>query len=324
MFQHTSVVPKQRELTPELIVISELRVNTTIFGWLFASEVVQRKTNTGKLFLDLKLRDQRGSEIIARYFDPPRQATLFPREGQVILLEGAVEEYRNQIQIKVMQTQTDENIPIDLFTQGTRCPIVQLEADFQHLMDKVDEPALHTLLDCCFSKEVMERFRRWPAAVRHHGAVVGGLLEHTVNVATIAELISHLYPCNHDMIVAGALLHDIGKLEEMTEQIGGGFTVNGRMIGHIILGMQYVQRQAVQVPTLEATQLDDLLHIILAHHTKEFGSPVNPSTIEALIVHQADLAEAKLTGFLEHCQRSFGADGWTSFNAIYGGQLRVP
>src|SRR5579872_3560187 len=222
MLQHTIAVHKQRELTPELIVISELRVNTTIFGWLFASEVIQRKTNSGKLFLDLKLRDQRGSEIIARYFDPPRQATLFPREGQVILLEGAVEEYRNQIQIKVIQTQPDETIPVDLFTQGTRCAIVQLEADFQHLNDKVDDLALHTLLDCCFSAEVMERFRRWPAAVRHHGAVIGGLLEHTVNVTTVAELTAHLYPCDHDLVLAGALLHDIGKLEELEVTIGSG------------------------------------------------------------------------------------------------------
>lgn len=324
MLQQIATAHKCQEMAPELLVINELQVNTTIFGWLFASEVVQRKTNGGKLFLDLKLRDQRGSEIIARFFDPPRQASLFPCEGQVILLEGTVEEYRNQVQIKVIRTQPDASIPADLFTQGTRCSIAQLEADFQHLIEKVDDIDIGTLLTCCFTEEVMARFRHWPAAVRHHGAVVGGLLEHTVNVATIAELIAHLYPCNHDMIVAGALLHDIGKLEELEEQIGGGFTVSGRLSGHIILGMQYVQKQATLVPTLGKTQLDDLLHIILAHHTKEYGSPVNPATIEALIVHQADLAEAKLTGFLEHCQRSFGADGWTSFNSLYGGQLRVP
>lgn len=324
MLQQNVVARKQQELAPELLVISELRVSATIFGWLFAAEVIQRKTNTGKLFLDLRLRDQRGSEIIARYFDPPRLTSLFPREGQVVLLEGAVEEYRNQVQIKLLRVQPDESIPASLFTQGTRCSIAQLEADFQHLIDKVDDLPTCQLLACCFTSEVMERFRRWPAAVRHHGAVVGGLLEHTVNVTTIAELTAHLYPCNHDLVLAGALLHDIGKLEELEEQIGGGFTVSGRMVGHIILGMQYVQKQAAQVPTLPLTRLDDLLHIILAHHTKEFGSPVNPATIEALIVHQADLAEAKLTGFLEHCQRSFGADGWTSFNALYGGQLRVP
>lgn len=324
MLQQIVTTHKQQELTPELLVISELRVNTTIYGWLYAAEIIQRKTNAGKLFLDLKLRDQRGSEIIARYFDPPRQASLFPREGQVILLEGTVEEYRNQIQIKVIRTQPDESIPTDLFTQGTRCSVSQLESDFRHLTEKVDDANLRMLLFCCFTEEVMSRFRRWPAAVRHHGAVIGGLLEHTVNVATIAELIAHLYPCNHDMVLVGALLHDIGKLEELEEQIGSGFTVSGRMIGHIILGMQYVQQQAAQVPTLGKAQLDDLLHIILAHHTKEYGSPVNPATIEALIVHQADLAEAHLTGFLEHCQRSFGADGWTSFNSLYGGQLRVP
>ena len=324
MLQQTFTAHKQQELVPELLVISELRVNTAIFGWLFATEVIQRKTNAGKLFLDLKLRDQRGSEILARYFDPPRQASLFPREGQVVLLEGMVEEYRNQIQVKVIRTQPDETISIDLFTQGTRCSVAQLEADFQHLIEKIDDADIRKLLLCCFTDEVMNRFRRWPAAVRHHGAVVGGLLEHTVNVATIAELIAHLYPCNHDMVVAGALLHDIGKLEELEEQIGGGFTVSGRMVGHIILGMQYVEKQATLLPSLEKAQLDDLLHIILAHHTKEYGSPVNPATIEALIVHQADLAEAQLTGFLEHCQRSFGADGWTSFNSLYGGQLRVP
>ena len=324
MLSQNVVARKQPELTPELLLINELSVHSTIFGWLFAAEVIQRKTNTGKLFLDVRLRDQRGSEIIARYFDPPRLSSLYPREGQVVLLEGVVEEYRNQVQIKLLRIQPDESVPTDLFTQGTRCSIVQLEADFQHLLEKIDDPSLRQLLNWCFTPAVMERFQRWPAAVRHHGAVIGGLLEHTVNVTTIAELTAHLYPCNHDLVLAGALLHDIGKLEELEEQIGGGFTVSGRMVGHIILGMQYVQRQAAQVPTLSETQLDDLLHIILAHHTKEFGSPVNPATIEALIVHQADLAEAKLTGFLEHCQRSFGADGWTTFNSLYGGQLRVP
>jgi 3'-5' exoribonuclease len=95
------------------------------------------------------------------------------------------------------------------------------------------------------------------------------------------------------------------------------------MVGHIVLGMYYVQEQAQQVAALEEGKMDDLLHIILAHHTKEYGSPVNPATIEALIVHQADLAEAHLTGFLEHCQKSCSSNGWTSFSPIYGGQLRV-
>lgn len=283
-----------------------------------------RKATTGKMYLELKLRDQRGNEITARHFDPPRLEAQMPQEGKVVLLEGIVETYRNALQMKLSRVETDETMPADLFIVSTRCPIIQLEADFEHLIDKVDHPGLRELLRRCFTSEVMGNFRRWPAAVRHHGAVVGGLLEHTVNVTSIAELTAHLYPCNHDMVLTGALLHDIGKLEELEGTIGSGYTAAGRMVGHIILGMQYVQRQAEGVSSVNEGMREDLLHIILAHHTKEFGSPVNPVTIEALIVHQADMTEARLTGYLEHCQRTGGSDGWTTFSPSFGGQLRTP
>ena len=264
-----------------------------------------RTTVNGKPYLHLRLRDQRGSEIIARYFDPPRTETRMPQESKVVLLEGSVEDYRGQIQIKLARAILDETLPIDLFILGTRRPIAQLEADFQQLLSRVDHPDLSELLQHCFRPEVMARFRRWPAAMKLHGAVVGGLLEHTVNVTTIAEHLAKLYPCNQNLVLTGALLHDIGKLEELSEQIGAEHTPKGRMIGHIVLGMQYIEEQAQQIATLDKELLADLLHIILAHHgTKEFGSPVCPATIEALLVHQADTAEAKLTGFLDHSERT--------------------
>ena len=319
-----SLPTKTHKASPELLIIADLQVNSTVYGWLFATEVSMRKATTGRMYLELKLRDQRGNEITARHFDLARAEIHMPQEGKVVLIEGFVEMYRNALQMKLSRVETDETIPIDLFIVSTRCPIVQLEADFEHLIDKVDHPGMRELLRCCFSPAVMEKFRRWPAAMRHHGAVVGGLLEHTVNVTTIAELIAHLYPCNHDLVLAGALLHDIGKLEELEDTIGSGYTTTGRMMGHIILGMQYVERQAKNVATVDEEMRDDLLHIILAHHTKEFGSPVNPATIEALIVHQADLAEARLTGYLEHCQRTVGPDGWTTFSPVFGGQVRTP
>ena len=99
----------------------------------------------------------------------------------------------------------------------------------------------------------------------------------------------------------------------------------GRMVGHIVLGMQRVQEHIRQIAELNEAMSNDLLHIILAHHgTKEFGSPVCPATIEALIVHQADTAEAKLTGFLDYCERNASADGWTAYSANFGGQVRLP
>jgi 3'-5' exoribonuclease len=290
---------------PEPLIISELRANSNVCGCLLALEVQTRTTVNGKPYLHLRLRDQRGSEIIARYFDLPRRETYMPQEGKVVLLEGSVEDYRGQIQIKLARAALDESVPVELFILGTRRPVAQLESDFRQLMGKVDHPGLSALLQNCLTPEVIARFRRWPAAMKVHGAVVGGLLEHTVNVATIAEHLAQLYPCNQNLVLAGALLHDIGKLEELSEQIGADYTPKGHRMGHIVLGMQYIEEQAQQITSLDKEVLEDLLHIILAHHgTKEFGSPICPATIEALLVHQADTAEAKLTGFLDHCEHN--------------------
>jgi 3'-5' exoribonuclease len=151
------------------------------------------------------------------------------------------------------------------------------------------------------------------------------LLEHTVNVALITQFLSILYSCDQELALAGALLHDIGKLQELEEQPGKGFTAHGNMFGHIILGTQYVEQHALHTAELDERTRLDLLHIILAHHgTKEFGSPVCPATIEAFMVHLADMAEAKLTSFLDHCDRTSTPNGWSTYYRDCGGPLRIP
>lgn len=310
---------------PEPVMISELQVNAEVRGWLFAEEVQNRTAKNGKPFRQLKLRDRKGNEIMARQFDLPLRETRMPQVGKVVLIEGLIEEFQNNTQIKLTRAELDETAPLDLFVLGTRRNIDQLEDQFLKLMKKVQHPGLQALLLDCFTTEVMEQFRRWPAAVRHHGAVVGGLLEHTVNVTQIAECLTKLYDCNHELVLAGALLHDIGKLEELEEQIGVGFTARGNMFGHIILGVQLVQDRSRHITELDESTCQDLLHLILAHHgTKDYGSPVCPVTFEALIVHLADMTEAKLTGFLDHCDRTSTSDGWSSFSKEFGGPIRIP
>jgi 3'-5' exoribonuclease len=310
---------------PEALVISALRMNAPVRGWLLATEVITRKAVNGKVFLDLKLHDAHGNEITGRFFDPPGNEALFPQEGKVALIEGSLEKYQNQLHIKLFRARTDEAVSPGLFQPRARHPLEQLEETFQCLRGRIVHPGLQDLLARCFTPETMARFRLWPAAARHHGAVVGGLLEHTVHVGLIAEKMAQLYRCNEDLVLAGTLLHDIGKLEELEEQPGKGLTLRGRMYGHIVMGAQYVEEQARYVSELEEDTLQDLLHIILAHHgSKESGSPVCPVTIEALIVHLADMAEAKLTGFLDYCERTADTKGWSAYNTEFGGQLRVP
>jgi len=325
MYMIEQGIQQETVVIPAPLIISDLQVKSVVRGWLLVMEAQSRVAKNGKSYRHMKLRDQRGNTIAANQFDLPRNETLVPQEGKVVLLEGVVEEFNNETVLKLSRAQLDEVASPDLFLLGTRRPIAQIEEHFQELSSRVYHPGLYELLHSCFSAEVTERFRRWPAAVRHHGAVTGGLIEHTVNVTLIADRLAQLYACNSNLVLAGALLHDIGKLEELEEEVGAGFTERGRMFGHIILGAQYVQKQAELVQDLDQATLSDLLHIILAHHgTKEAGSPVCPVTIEALIVHQADAAEAKLTGFLDHCERTSSADGWSSYSSAFCGQLRTP
>lgn len=312
-------------LKPEPIIISELALNTEVSGWLLAEETLNRTTKHGKQYRHFKLRDQRGNDITACQFDLPQKEINAPQAGRVVLIKGLVEEFQNTLRIKLSRAELDETAPLDTFVISTRHNLDELEDQFWDLMNTVRHPGLQALLHDSFTNEVVDQFRRWPAAVKHHGAVVGGLLEHTVHVSLITQFLTILYSCNQELALAGALLHDIGKLQELEELPGKGFTPVGTMFGHIFLGTQYVQQHAKQVAALdEATRLD-LLHIILAHHgTKEFGSPVYPATIEALVVHLADLTEAKLTGFLDHCDRTANPDGWSSYSKDFGGPLRAP
>jgi len=310
---------------PGPIIICDLVVNTEVRGWLLAEEVQIRTSKHGRQYRQLKLRDQKGNEITAMQFDLPSKEINAPQTGKVVLIKGLTEEYQNTIRLKLTGAELDETAPLELFVVTTRHTIDNLERQFWDLMNKVHHPGLQALLHDCFTNDVIEQFRRWPAAVRHHGAVVGGLLEHTVHVSLITQFLANLYACNHELALAGALLHDIGKLQELEEQPGRGFTPDGYMFGHIFLGTQFVERHAKHITEMdEATRLD-LVHIILAHHgTKEFGSPVYPATIEALIVHLADMTEAKLTGFLDHCDRTSTSDGWSTYYKDFGGPLRAP
>jgi 3'-5' exoribonuclease len=161
------------------------------------------------------------------------------------------------------------------------------------------------VLDCVFGDDVFrEQFERTPGSTKGHHAQVGGLLQHTVEVANIAVTAAKaVRRANLDLVIAGALLHDVGKVEAY--EVGpGGFAATpcGLLIGHVVLGVLHLERrlQKLGEPPCTEGQLLELRHMILSHHGRqEYGSPVVPMTLEAQIVHQADDASAKATDFLD-------------------------
>ncbi len=193
---------------------------------------------------------------------------------------------------------------------------------FLKLVAQVGRAPLRGLLGEIFSGSRWEQFIRNPAAKRFHHAYIGGLLEHSVDVAEVALSIAATVPgVDKDMIIAGALLHDIGKTEEISAEIGFSYTETGHMVGHIVAGVLIIEAAARGVQFLPEADRKSLLHIVLSHHgSREKGSPVVFATREAVIVHYADELNAVLQQFVE----TAGKDGpcW-SFNKMMGSMIRV-
>lgn len=193
---------------------------------------------------------------------------------------------------------------------------------FLKLVAQISRPPLRELLGEIFSGSRWERFIRNPAAKRFHHAYIGGLLEHSVDVAEMALAVAATVPgVDHDMVIAGALLHDIGKTEEISADIGFSYTEAGHLVGHITAGALIIDAAALQVQFLSEAERKSLLHIVLSHHgSRDKGSPIGCATREAVIVHYADELNAVLQQFVETAEKE-GA-GW-NFNKMMGSMIRV-
>ena len=183
---------------------------------------------------------------------------------------------------------------------------------FDRLIKSVLTPGLRLVLDNVFEGETYERFLRNPAGMRLHHAYIGGLLQHSVDVATLASnMADTIGGVDKDLIVAGALLHDVGKLREISASMGFPYTTEGRLLGHISMSAAMVQEAAAKA-RVTGPKLQHLLHIVLAHHGEpEKGSPVACATKEAFIVHYAD----ELDAIMNQYKKTDGKNPW-EFNKM--------
>ncbi len=193
---------------------------------------------------------------------------------------------------------------------------------FLKLVAQISRPPLRELLGEIFSGSRWERFIRNPAAKRFHHAYIGGLLEHSVDVAEMALAVAATVPgVDRDMVIAGALLHDIGKTEEISADIGFSYTEAGHLVGHITAGALIIDAAARQVQFLSEAERKSLLHIVLSHHgSRDKGSPIGCATREAVIVHYADELNAVLQQFLETAEKEGTG---SNFNKMMGSMIRV-
>ena len=230
--------------------------------------------------------------------------------AEAFMVSGAVDinKFSNDMALQVVVQKFDNLLPEDditnLLPKGNFNEKEYITS-LQNLIKTVRNPGLRALLETIFSGAVYDKFIMNPAGMRMHHAYIGGLLQHSVDVAGIAiALAEQIGNVDKDLVVAGALLHDIGKLREISSQIGFPYTNEGRLLGHIAMSVMMVQEAAAKLKLPQA-RLEQLQHILLSHHgDNEKGSPVVCATKEAFIVHYADEIDAIMNQFETYDDKS--------------------
>lgn len=280
------------------IFVADLKDGQQVRDLFLVSRKNLARTKTGKPYLALTLMDRSG-EIEARIWEDADRFDPQAEVGQIVAVEGQAKAFRDQLQVNItsLQALEEDAVPRRHFIPASKRSFREMKADLARLIESVEEASLHRLLAAIFQGNFHKQFCLAPAAKMMHHAYLGGLLEHTLSVTGLALRISRHYPgIDRDLLVAGALLHDIGKVREFSFSTAPfDYTDAGRLIGHLVLGCEMVRRQAENVPELPAERLDQLLHLILSHHGRhEFGSPCLPMTIEAILLHHLDDMDAKV------------------------------
>jgi 3'-5' exoribonuclease len=285
--------------TPRIAIL-DLESGQTVDGVYACSELTAATDRKGKAYLRLKLRDASG-EVAAIHFDPSDDA-LGVTAGDVVCVGGTYSvhpQYGAQVQVRRLRPAEDDEYDAGDLVQVSPVGTAELAERLHALIDSVEAPHVRALLERAFdgSREPGATFAVAPAAVRNHHAYRHGLLEHSLIVAEAAAgVASRFDSVDRDLVVAGGLLHDIGKTHAYTSGgLAPQMTDEGRLHGEIVMGHDMVRELIDEDPDFPPESAKRLRHIIVAHHgMREKGSPVVPQTREAIIVHYCDDMTARI------------------------------
>jgi len=286
-----------------------------------------RAARSGEAFLALELADRTG-QMPAVFFRPATEGSSVP-VGAIVRVRGTVTTFRGVKRISVDSMRPDSSYDqSDFLSAGPRSRD-ELVAEFKAVAASVRNPQLRRLLRAVFGDaEFLDRFSRCPGAQSYHHAYSSGLIEHTVSVASMCRALCEQYPqADADLLVSAALLHDIGKCDELTFSTSIEYSDQGRLLGHVVLGMQRLDRAITSSRVrIEPGLRARLEHAVLSHHGElEWGAPKRPSTFEALLLHHVDNLDAKAAGFASLLSGASRADeSWTDAANLFRRPLYAP
>jgi 3'-5' exoribonuclease len=302
--------------------VRDLADGREVVGVYLVRDKQRKETRNAKSYLHLVLSDRSGA-IEAKLWDQAdRFDALFAAED-IVGVRGRTSTWNGRVELTLSLVQPVQvaDAELERFIPASPRDREVMARELELLVQSVADPALRLLLQRLTSagSPIGRLFRRHPAAKRNHHAYLAGLLEHSLSVARAADLLAGHYlkqgaRVDRDLLVAGALLHDVGKVRELTAGRSISYSDEGQLLGHILIGLQLVTRAAEDIPQLAPERLLHLQHLIASHQGRhEWASPKLPHTLEALILHYADDLDSKLNPAIALLQGVEGG-GWSPFD----------
>ncbi|MBI2177724.1 MAG: HD domain-containing protein [Candidatus Tectomicrobia bacterium] len=278
---------------------AEVKRGERFDGFFRIREIQERQNRFGKPYLDLQLEDRTGC-LPAKVWDISDKVVEGPVErGDFVKVRAGAEDFQGALQLRVERIRRvgdadrEAGFREEDCVQSTAYDVGLMWEEFRRIAQSC-HPLVAALLLSVLD-ECAERLRAWPASQRIHHPYLGGLLEHTLSVTKTCIYLASKYEVSRDLLVAGAILHDVGKLDELSPVAGTHYTPEGRLLGHLVLGRDIVRAHAQRLGNVPAEFLLHLEHLILSHQGQpEWGTVKVPMTPEALLLHYADDLDAKL------------------------------
>jgi 3'-5' exoribonuclease len=305
---------------------NRLAPNQSGWGFFLCTEKSIRAGRGGD-YVALTLQDATG-DIVGRVLDNVDRFRDEFDAGEFVKVQGRAQSFNGRLQFVIESIRRvmlgagsqdrREGFSEDELVPSAPRPLDEMWAELQHVVARLSNPHVRALAESLVRANEA-RLRIWPAARAVHHAYRGGFLEHVLKMAEAGRALAGLYGADADLVVIGALVHDIGKLQELDYQAATTYTRAGNLVGHVTLGALMIDEACRSLPGFPDALRTELLHLVLSHHgAKEFGAPVEPMTVEAVILAAVDELDAELNQIRRALDEPGGDGEFTSFQSRLG------
>ena len=304
------------------LFVKDLEPDPSITGFFLVHEKEVRNTANGKPYLRMELGDRTGN-VEARMWDGFEALAKEVNRDDFVKVQARVEIYRNKMQLTLQQFRVAKPDEIDVadFMPTTSYDVEKLYAQMLGYIEGMKNPWLKKLTTTILTNpEIVPRFKRAPAAKVMHHAYVGGLIEHVVGLCGLAKLVAAHYPeLDVDLLLTAAMLHDVGKLDELNYERAVSYTAEGQLLGHIVMEVESVGKVMDSIEGFPENLKIVVQHILISHHGEyEFGSPKLPMIREALVFHYLDDMDSKMGAVRAALAADSGEEEWSAYSGALG------